>query len=410
VKSAGAFRDTKLLFWMGSLSVLVASGLYGGYIVVTQGLGVTGLSNSVVWGVWIAADLSFISLSAGAFAVSALIYVFRLGRFRPVARAAVFVGLIGYTLTMLTLVLDIGRPDRFWYPLLYWNNSSVLLEIFWCVSLYAAVLVGEFAPTVTEAGRLGRSRVFSSITRGLKWAMPGLAAAGVVFSTLHQSSLGALYGVLIARPLWNSALMPLLFLLSAIPAGLSMTILATVVTSRFMHREVVPRSVLSDLGKVVGASLLIYIGLYVWNYYIERSSATTASLLAALSHTPYPYLSLGLELGVGAIAPAAILLVPRLRRSGKALTMAAAMVVVGLVADRWDVTMMGQLVSDAPPLNYIDGGSMPTFGIHLASYIPTWPEWVTVLGAVALGLLMFTVGVRYFKIFAPQVPAAKAAP
>lgn len=395
---SGSYFSMKLFAWMSLLSVLVVWGFYSGYVVLTQGLIVTGMSNSVVWGLWIAADFSFISLSAGAFTVSALIYVFHLDKFKGVGRLAVFIGLIGYTITMLTLVLDVGRPERFYFPLLYWNNSSVLLEIFWCVSLYAAVLVGEFAPTVTEAGRLGRSRVMASITKGLRWATPALAAAGAVFSTLHQSSLGALYGVLVARPLWNSALMPFLFLLSAIPAGLSMTVLAAMLTSRFMNKEVVSKAALSDLGKIAGISLLVYIAMYAWNYVSATSSPATAGLLAALSGTPYPYVSFGLELVLGAVAPAIIFLVPRLRRSGKALFVAASLVVVGLVADRWDITMVGQLANDAPPVSYVRGGDLPVFGIHLASYIPTWPEWVSVLGAVALGLLVFTLGVKYFKI------------
>ncbi len=384
MKSAGTFGfSPKLFVWLGALSTLVLWGLFSGYVVFTQGLIVTGMSNSVVWGLWIAADFSFISLSAGAFAVSALVYLFRLEKFRAIGRLAVFIGLIGYTITMLTLVLDVGRPDRFWYPLIYWNSSSVLLEVFWCVSLYAAVLVGEFAPSVTEAGRLGRSRVMSSVSGALHWAMPALATAGVVFSTLHQSSLGALYGVVVARPLWNTPWMPFVFLLSAIPAGLSMTLLAALVTSRVTGREIASREVLSSLGKIIGVSLLFYGAIYVWNYWVLNSTGSSASLVAALAGTPYQYMPLVLEFGLGALAPAAIFLTPRLRRSGKALFLGAALVISGLLVDRWDVTIMGQLASDLPPLTYIKGGDIPVYGIHLASYMPTWPEWLTVVGAVA---------------------------
>jgi Ni/Fe-hydrogenase subunit HybB-like protein len=410
VTSVSDLGFSKRLFaWTGLLSALVAAGLYGAYVVLTQGLIVTGMTDYVVWGLWIAAVFSFISLSAGAFAVSALIYVFHLEKFKAVGRLAVFIGLIGYTITMLTLVLDVGRPDRFWYPLVYWNNSSVLLEIFWCVSLYAAVLVGEFAPSVTEAGRLGRSRAVASVTKGLRWAMPALATAWVVFSTLHQSSLGALYGVLVARPLWNTELMPLVFLLSAIPAGLSMTLLVAMLTSRFMRREVASPSVLSDLGKLVGVSLLLYIVAYLLNYFMVSSSPASAGLVAAMAGTSYAHLPLLFELALGAIAPAIIFLVPRLRRSGKALFFGAALVIVGLVADRWDVTMMGQLASDSLPVTYVKGGDLPVYGVHLASYVPTWPEWVTVAGAVALGLLLFTLGLKWFRVLPVESrPAASA--
>lgn len=64
----------------------------------------------------------------------------------PIVRLAVFVGFIGYTSALLTLVMDIGRPDRFWHPWVYWNVHSVLWKITWCITLYLTIMVMEFAP------------------------------------------------------------------------------------------------------------------------------------------------------------------------------------------------------------------------------------------------------------------------
>jgi Ni/Fe-hydrogenase subunit HybB-like protein len=84
-------------------------------------------------------------LGAGAFTLSAVVYLFGLKRFQPIVRLAVFVGFVGYSAALLTLVMDIGRPDRFWHPWVYWNVHSVLWEITWCIHLpddYLIVLAG----------------------------------------------------------------------------------------------------------------------------------------------------------------------------------------------------------------------------------------------------------------------------
>ncbi len=110
-----------------------------------HGLGITNMTDLVPWGLWITIDLSSIALGAGAFTLSAVVYIFGIKRFQPIVRLAVFVGFIGYTSALLTLVMDIGRPDRFWHPWVFWNVHSVLWEITWCITIYLTIMVIEFA-------------------------------------------------------------------------------------------------------------------------------------------------------------------------------------------------------------------------------------------------------------------------
>src|SRR5512143_1793312 len=132
--------------WLGFLSLLLLAGLVSGVMVFWKGLVITNLTDLVPWGLWITLDLSSIALSAGAFSLCAGVYLFGLKRYAPIARTATFVGLIGYTMAMLSLLLDIGRPDRFWHALVYWNGHSLLWEVTMCVVLYLTVLVLESMP------------------------------------------------------------------------------------------------------------------------------------------------------------------------------------------------------------------------------------------------------------------------
>src|SRR5574340_502262 len=97
--------------WLAFLGLLLLVGLVSGLFVFWKGLVITNLTDLVPWGLWITLDLSSIALSAGAFSLCAGVYLFGLKRYAPIARTATFVGLIGYTMAMLSLLLDIGRPD-----------------------------------------------------------------------------------------------------------------------------------------------------------------------------------------------------------------------------------------------------------------------------------------------------------
>ncbi|PIV26537.1 MAG: hypothetical protein COS37_05920, partial [Anaerolineae bacterium CG03_land_8_20_14_0_80_58_20] len=119
---------TPWITWLGALGLLLAIGLTCGILIFWRGLAITNLTDLVPWGLWITIDLSSIALSAGAFSLCAAVYLAGLKRYEPVARTATFIGLIGYSMAMLSLMLDIGRPDRFWHALVYWNTHSLLWE------------------------------------------------------------------------------------------------------------------------------------------------------------------------------------------------------------------------------------------------------------------------------------------
>src|SRR5688572_9738543 len=140
------------LFWVGIaiLVVFVIAGLVAGFFVFTRGLGVTNLSNLAPWGLWIVVDLSCIALSAGGFSLSALAYLLGRQELRPLARMAVFIGLLGYSGAMMCLLVDIGRPERFWHGWVFWQVHSMLWEVTICISLYFMVLILEVFPMIIE--------------------------------------------------------------------------------------------------------------------------------------------------------------------------------------------------------------------------------------------------------------------
>src|SRR3972149_4532377 len=199
------------LAWIAFLAVLILIGLVAAAEVLLKGLEVTNLTDAVPWGLWITIDLSAIALGAGAFTLSAVVYLFGLKRFQSVVRLAVFIGVIGYTTALLTLVMDIGRPDRFWHPWVYWNVHSVLWEITWCITIYLLVLIVEFAPVLVDLPFFGRWPLLRRIGPRIPAAAPALALAGLLTSLCPQASPGSSSGMLRPRPGWLKPSMPIMF-------------------------------------------------------------------------------------------------------------------------------------------------------------------------------------------------------
>jgi Ni/Fe-hydrogenase subunit HybB-like protein len=386
-----------LLPWTAFLLLLIVFGGVAAYQVYTRGLIVTGMHDLVPWGLWITLDLSTIGLGAGAFLLSAAIYLLRMKDLRPLARVAVLVGLLGYTSAALALLLDLGRPERFWHPIAYPNAHSVLWEITMCVILYTGVLFLEFAPVVGNAAWVEKRLPWlSKLLHRVHGLAPVLAVGGLLLSLLHQSSLGATYGVLPFRPLWGKPSTAVLFLANAVAAGPALTILATLVANRVLRREVVPRETLLRLGRFVGIALAVYLYARFWDLFAMSYTHVPGRMegMELLTRGSLAFTFWGGEVLLGAVVPILLLLVPRWRKRPGALMWACALAAFGLVMMRWDVNLSALLVR----VGYVPGQPAGA----LTVYRPTWVEWAATAGVVAIALLAFTWSLHLFPVFAPR--------
>jgi molybdopterin-containing oxidoreductase family membrane subunit len=388
-----------LRIWIGALVAALLVGLFAMAQVLIHGLQMTGLSDRVPWGLWITLDLSAIGLGAGAFTFSAAVYLFRIKRLEILARPAVFIGFLGYTSAMLALAMDIGRPDRFWHPLVFWNVHSVLWEITWCVVLYSTVLVLEVLPLVLESrffDRWPRLRRFGHQVHRLT---PILAVIGMGLSLLHQSSLGATYGVLSGRAIWYKPSLPVMFIISAAAGGMSLTLLATMLTCKLRQVQIISAEVKREVARVIGYTTLAYLYIKLWDWaatsYYSHTPGATSAVERLGATTPYTTTFWGLEMLLCGLIPAIILLYQPLRRNDRALMLGLALTVFGVVINRWNVTLSGLV---APP----DWSPGILGDVVAASYLPTMIEIAVAVGILAYALLGFTLGARFLPIFSKK--------
>lgn len=232
--SEQAAASSKSLFTPFNIvaSIIILLGLILTGLRFTGGLAaVTNLSDYNPWGIWIGFDLLVgVALAAGGFVTSSAVYLFGMKRYHSAVRPAILTGFLGYALVVLALHYDVGQPWRLPYPfIIQQGTTSVLFEVGACVALYLSVLFLEFCPAPLEW--LGLDKVRSLITK----LMLVLTIFGVILSTLHQSSLGALFLIAPSKlhPLWYSPYLPVFFFVTSVIAGLSMVIFEGTLSHRY---------------------------------------------------------------------------------------------------------------------------------------------------------------------------------
>ncbi len=349
------------------LWVLVIAGLWSSYIRFTQGLGAaTNLSDGRPWGLWITFDVLIgIALAAGGFTLAAIVYIFRLERFYPLLRPTILTAFLGYGLAATAIMFDLGLPWRIWHPLVYWNIHSPLFEVAWCVMTYLTVLALEVSPVVFEKFNLkGPLNLVRAIT------IP-LVIVGIVLSTMHQSSLGSVFLIVPYRlhGLWYTGILPILFFVSAVAVGLAMVIFeSSLSASAFKHR--VKQGILAEVGSYIPYVLGLYLVLNLGALVVSGD----VTLLFEGSVASLLYL---LEIIGGVIIPIVLFSMPSVRQNRKALFRAAFLVIVGVLLNRFNVSL---------------------FGLGGAVYAPSWMEFAVTAGMVSAGVLIYMFTINNFPV------------
>ncbi len=350
---------------------------------------VTHLNNQYPWGIWIGIDVAAgVALAAGGFTTAALGHVMHRPQYHAVVRPALLTALLGYTMVAVGVSIDIGRYYYIWHPLIMWNGSSALFEVGICVMIYMSVLYIEFLPAVTERfigrvrlpGPLGRldapvDRLLRWLDRTLDRTMFLFIIAGVVLSTLHQSSLGTLMVIAGPKmhPLWQTPILPLLFLISAISVGFPMVIVESLLAARSFGLKP-EMAVLSRLGRMVAPLLAIYLAfklgdMFVRETFVHLRTVTTASVLFLV------------EILLGIVLPLRMFLSPSVLKSPPLLFTAALLVVGGVLLNRVNTFV----VAYTPPYSY-------------GSYYPSVGEISVTVGFVSILVLLYRAAVLIFPV------------
>ncbi len=358
-------------------SAIIIVGLVITFLRFTKGLGaVTHLSHDNPWGLWISFDLLVgVALAAGGYVTSAAVYLFGLRKYHSAVRPAVLTGFLGYALVVFALHYDVGRPWRLPYPfIMQQGTTSLLFEVAACVALYLTVLFLEFVPAALEW--LGLKRVRDLITR----LTLALTILGVVLSTLHQSSLGALFLIAPSKlhPLWYSPYLPVYFFVSSIIAGLSMVIFESTLSHHYFADKMDQTHLDEKEGVTLGfgkAASLVLAG-----YFFIKLMGVAGGDNWRLLGTSYGLWFL-VEM-IGFIALPAFLYAVGVRNKDLPLIKWTALwTIIGIVLNRLTVGLIA-FNWQLPPSR---------------RYFPHWME-------IAISIFIVTVGIVVFKFIVTRMP------
>lgn len=393
----------KRLFWISG-AVLFVLGLLGWYDRLVYGHLNANYGSLVPWGLWVAAYIYFIGLSAGSFLISSLVYVFNVRRFERIGRLAVFTAVVTLFLALLSIWVDIGHMGRAWEVLVYANFKSPMAWMIWLYSAYMLLLVAEMwfllradlvaglsAPglkgAVYRVLALGsRDGSEATATRDRK-VVRVLATIGVPVAVMFHGGVGALFGVVAARPHWHSGMFPILFLLSALVSGGA---LLTVIAAIFQDGWRRNRDTVLALGQMVLGLLLLDVLFQISEMLIATYGGIPGHIrgLKLVVGGPFWWVFWGWQLALGTLAPILLLALPT-RRDPRWVTLAGLLIAVGFLGVRLNIVIPGLAAEEIQGLSRAFASPRMT-----TYYVPSLSEWLVTLGVVGLGLLLFGIGER----------------
>jgi protein NrfD len=372
--SRGALKRGLAILWL----VLLLLGLAGVYQRITLGHLPAGYGSYVPWGLWVALYFHGVGIAGGAFVIGALGFILKWPGFRhPAAlRTAIIISMAGILPSFLGVWLDLGHMERAVRIFTAPSFTSMMAFNAWMYGLYLALAAAVWALSFRPQSG---------------WLRPFLCLAGF-FSVLFPSQSGAFFGVVEARPYWHTALLPMLFLTSAITSGAAVLLLVRVIQGACHLGDwdsPMPEEYEDAVGKL---RIITLVGVCV--YFLFEFAEFSIALWNPISHAPaielvlfgpYWWVFWIVHLAIGGVLAVVLLSVGR----PSARTLGALLVAVTFVSARLNVLVPGQAVGEIRGLQEAFHHPRLTYIYHA-----TPMEYMVGCFMLAVGVAVFFLGER----------------
>jgi molybdopterin-containing oxidoreductase family membrane subunit len=391
--------------WLAILVAVMGTGAIAYFAFqFTTGLIVTGMRDIVIWGLYIITFIFFIGLSAGGLIISSSSHVFGVERWKPISRLATFMAAVCVAIAGVTIVADLGRPDRVLNLFLSPQFDSPFL---WDLTVIMSYLVISLVDLwfMCRADFARKHSIFALGTKDIsdraiardQKIVKAISFVALPAAIMLHSVTAWIFGLQMARPWWNTAILAPVFLASAMVSGLALIILVALIARRRGILDI-DLSLLYEIGKLLAVVVLV-------DFFLKSAEILTLfwpnaeAELARLSLvTTGPFSSLFLiEWTIGGIVPLILLAYPQTRNTTVGLAIASILLVVGVFAYRIELILPGfvnPLVS-LPPGQAL-GQYIPGVGSYAVTgaYSPTWIEYAVTGAMIAFGAFIVTIGAK----------------
>ena len=370
--------DHEIKMWTPNTVVLLLLIIAGSGVALfrmTKGLGaVTNMNDMYPWGFWLGFDLlGGVAMAAGGFIIATAIYLFNWKKYKPIGRPAILTAFLGYLMAVIAIFLDIGHPFRLWHPSIMWQVHSVMWIVAIHVILYTTTLAIEASPMFFE--KVGMKSALNTVNK----IMIGAVIFGVMLSTLHQSSLGALFLIAPSKmsPLWFSTFLPYLFLVSCIAMGMAMVSSETMLSAKaFKHK--IDKEIYFGLARGMLNTLVIYLILKI--FFLFKDAGIGLAFDGSMEANMFL-----LEMALGVVIPILLLANKSIRTNTRGIFAVNILVIIGVLVNRLNVCIFSQQEFTTA---------------RGANYFPSLMEFLISLGIVALGVFLFKMAAKHLPLFA----------
>lgn len=390
-------------------TVAFAAGLVGMVQRISQGHRPADYGSYLTWGLWVAVYQYLIEMAAGAFIIATAVHVLDLKPLKRMVPAALLLAIASLLAGMVAVWVDLGRMERFWRVILTPNPSSLILWVviaYGAFTLITAVALWLSVRTALVAESAGPT-IRGSVARFLKFGTGNPSAAsrrrehrlitallvmGLVPAVGFAGGEGALFGVVGARPYWNSPVFPIAFLASSVvTAGATLAVLAAFFLSgeRNDRRAVLPLAQIA----MVGLAALLMLQFADASVSVYASVPAQQDAMDEVLRGDYWWNFWIIQLVVGAAIPYLIFLFRR--RSPLWLAMACVLMAAGMMSLRLNAVIPGQIVPQLEGIQAAFVSDRLTF-----DYFPSAMEWLVTSFVASLAVLIFYVGQFLFPLTA----------
>ena len=376
---------------IGVSAVVVVAGLVLWAMQLSGGMVQTGMRNLNSWGLYITSFMFFVGLSAGGLIISSVPKAFGIAGFGGISKVAVMSSIACTVAAIGMVVVDLGQPMRLWELFAYSNLGSPLM---WDILVLGTYLILScvylWAQVRAEAGKMSHT------------ALRVISVVALVCAVLVHSVTAWIFGLQQGREMWHTALLAPWFVSSALVCGTALVICVAVAlrAAGYLKWE---RANLVKLAKLLGAFVMV--DLFTEGF-PGGSGLEVVAMLTTGPLAPYFWVEV-----IGCAVCAVICFTPALRTNGL-LVVGSLLAIVGIFCKRVQLLVGGFQLPNldyAGPLTSMqhtawDSGLSGIYGGMV--YWPTPLEFGVTLGVVALGFLIFFLGLK----FLPLRPVEEASP
>jgi [DsrC]-trisulfide reductase subunit P len=357
--------------WIGFLVLVILWGFYWYLVQLHYGLGLTGMSRNVSWGLYIGQFTFLVGVAASAVMVVAPFYLHNHREFARMTILGECLAVAAVTTCLIFITVDMGKPMRILNVIIYPHPNSLM---FWdMVSLSGYLLINAVVTVVTLHAE-------QKAVAPPRWIMP-IVFLSIPWAVSIHTVTAFLYCGLPGRLFWLTPLLAPRFLAGAFCSGPALLILLCMLIRRLNGYDV-GRKAISSLAVIVTYALVLTVFFQLMELFtslyshIPELAEETRNLYLGTptNHSLAPWGQLSI---VGMFVAMIMLLFPQIRRNERTLAIACVLTFVSIWADKG--------------IGLVVGGFMPSPFNVMTTYVPTFPEISISVGIWAIGALMVTV-------------------